>query len=478
MNCQKCGETAKAGAVFCPNCGNKLEAPGSSVSPASSAKKRLKVWKLLVPAIVLIGAASAGLIWAGQSAASPDNLIETFRESIEDQDEKVLQSLLTSETDEWAPAAEDAAKLADFLREDPSRLKELTDKLEAQAAAAENGTISYEGSDTPYASVNLKKGGKKWLFFEGYSLTVTPVHVLAEVSHDGIELYMDGKMEEKQAREKETYKIGPLMPGRHSIKGILAGPYTSAEESEDFELYNEEYDNVYKEIKFKAGTVHSLSAYKDSALFINGKKTDITLSNESSKEIGLLPLDGSVPIHIEKKFPWGTYTSEDIMAEERYINFTDLQVLDESVQEDIMEMLNESWKQYVQTLNTVNPNKMKLMPEVSRKRAIRYVKNLRKSMKNYRAELRQAQYDLDSIKQPSYNKEKDRYELKVQAEYWLYEPNGSGYWFGKDGEEAVTSYHMHLYYDEKDEQWKIEDYEERSFILLSTDRTKVYRFDQ
>jgi len=158
------------------------------------------------------------------------------------------------------------------------------------------------------------------------------------------------------------------------------------------------------------------------------------------------------------------------------LSLDDLAVLTEAEQEPLMNMLNENWKQYTETLNTLDEKKMKLMPEKSRKSVMKYAKRLKGLSGGYEAEFVKAVYVVDSLKMPAYNADQNRYELKAKAEYTLNEPLNHGYWVLIDGDKATTTYYMDLYYDEEYGNWKIENYKDGSFYIISSDDTKTFEF--
>jgi len=141
-----------------------------------------------------------------------------------------------------------------------------------------------------------------------------------------------------------------------------------------------------------------------------------------------------------------------------------------------MTLLNENWSQHTEALQTADTTKMTLVPEEYKEAVKREALKLKNLSETYVATFIQARYDLETIKMPAYNEEKNRYELKVEAEYMLLEPQLHNYSLLRDGDKATTTFYMSLYYDENENKWKIEDYANGSFFLIESNEIKKYDF--
>ncbi|MEK3797385.1 zinc-ribbon domain-containing protein [Peribacillus sp. FSL H8-0477] len=471
MNCPNCGQTTEKHAEFCPACGYKLS--------NQRRKGRLPLRKngIIIISISLFLILAAVIAYqTGKSASSPSKVVDSFHKALDAEDSTTVTKLLVSDVDGWKVKNKDSQKLLDYYKENSSDKDQLIRQLNEQAESAEAGRNTTIYRDEDYAVFSLKQDGKKWLLFDQYVITVTPVYLKVKVDQDNARILVDGKELTAKSTKDKNYSSGPIGPGNHEIKSVLPGKFVSSEKKEEISIYNEKYDEVFKEITFDVDAIKVNSFYEDSILFINGKRTDIVLNPEFT-DLGLLPIDGTVKLHIEKELPWGNFKSDEItVKEDNYIKFDDLAVLTEAEQEPIMNMLNENWKQYTETLNTLDEKNMKLMPEKSRKGVMKYAKRLKGLSGGYEAEFVKAVYVVDSLKMPVYNADQNRFELKVKAEYTLNEPLNHGYWVLIDGDKATTTYFLDLYYDEDDKSWKIEEYKDGSFYIISSDVTKTYEF--
>lgn len=206
---------------------------------------------------------------------------------------------------------------------------------------------------------------------------------------------------------------------------------------------------------------------------MNGKKTDAIIG-KLPEELGMVPIDGSVTFTLEKEFPWGIATSEDFPVKNRRMDLSSFTVLSSDVREDIMNMLNENWKQHTDALQSGDTSKMTFAPEKYKETVKKQAENLHGRSKEYIATFIKARYDVETLKTPIYNEEKDRYELKVEAEYTLNEPELHGYSLLRKDDDATTTYYMTLYFDENEGEWKIDNYAVGSFFLSSLHEIKTY----
>lgn len=97
-----------------------------------------------------------------------------------------------------------------------------------------------------------------------------------------------------------------LVPGIYNIKGTLKSEYGNLKVKDEVLLMS----NEDIELNFNAVNLKITSTVTDAEVYINDKDTKtLVLDN---KEYGPLSSDGSVKVHIEKDYPWGRLTSEEV----------------------------------------------------------------------------------------------------------------------------------------------------------------------
>ncbi|WP_102272022.1 zinc ribbon domain-containing protein [Cytobacillus massiliigabonensis] len=469
MICKNCKTPLRAGAGFCSECGAQAEENNRQPLIRPFSKKLL----ILIGTVILLIAAAAVLYIIGNNSSSPVKLVNEFKQAVNKKDAEKITSLLHSSVSDWTFQKSDAELLLAYFSEQTDDKNELFKRLDKEAAEYEENQEIYRFDDEPFAAIALKQEGKKWLFFHKYSLQVVPVYLRVKVNKDDAKIFINGKKIEDQTKADDYQTYGPFSIGTHEIKAVIEGKYVDAEEKKEVVLYEVKNSKMDESISIQASTVEASTFYEDTSLYINGQKTEMTLGS-AREEIGILPTDGSVTFTLEKEFPWGLAKSDEFAVTEKYINMNQFTVLSPEQQEEIMTLLNENWSQHTEALQTADTSKMMLVPEEYKESVKKSALQLATLSEKYTATFIQARYDMESIKMPIYNEDKNRYELKVEAEYTLLEPQLHNYSLLRDGDKATTTFYMSLYYDEKESKWKIEDYADGSFFLRESNEIKTF----
>ncbi len=474
MNCEKCNTLFRVGAGFCSKCGAPAGEIQSETRQKPHLSKKLVAILCSIAALVLIFVV---LYIVGSKSFSPEKTVEAFKEAVNKKDVNKISSLIQSTTSDWAFKKTDAHLLIAYLHEHQNDKEQLFKRLDTEAAQFFEEKPSYLFNDEPFTAISLKQTGKKWLFFRNYSLAMAPVEIIIRVNKDNARIFIDGNEVEANTKEDKERSYGPLSIGTHELKVILPGKYIDAEESKEIVLYEVDSNEIYETFDIHASVVNATTFYNDTRLYINGDKTDVILGN-TREEIGMLPLDGSVTFKLEKEFPWGIATSDEYVVEDKSLNLDQFVVIPSEKRKELMDMLNENWKQHTEALQTADTSKMTLVPEKYKEKVKREAIKLQGMSEKYIATFTKARYEVDSLKTPVYKEEKNRYELKVEAEYTLLEPQLHNYCLLRDGDYALTTYYMTLYYDETSNEWKIEDLKDGSFFFNENHEIETFNFEK
>ena len=89
-----------------------------------------------------------------------------------------------------------------------------------------------------------------------------------------------------------------LIPGEYTLEGTVDSKYGLIKETGEIAVV----DNTNINLDLRGDTVTVKSPYKDATVLINGVSSGKTV--EQFKNIGPMPVDGSVYLSIEKQFPW------------------------------------------------------------------------------------------------------------------------------------------------------------------------------
>lgn len=471
MNCKKCNAYIRTGASFCFECG----APVNEQNEKHPQKRPFSKKILLLCSIILLSTAAIVLYIIGYNASSPEKLVKEFKHAIHAKDTEKIASLVTSSVSDWTFKKIDADLLLTYLSEHTDDKEVLFQRLDMEAAQYKEEKQIYRYDDEPFAAIALKQKGKKWLFFPNYIFEIAPVYLHVKVNKDKAKIFINGTEVEKNTKADDYRPYGPFSIGTYEIKAVIKGKYIDAEEKKEAVVYEVDNSKIEESLSIQASIVEASTYYNDTSLYINGEKTDVKLGN-TREELGMIPTDGSVTFTLEKEFPWGMAKSEEFAVTEEYMNMDQFTVLSPEQQEEIMTSLNENWSQHTEALQTADTSKMTLVPEEYKEAVKKEALTLAALSETYVATFIQARYDLETIKMPAYNEEKNRYELKVEAEYMLLEPQLHNYSLLRDGDKATTTFYMSLYYDENENKWKIEDYANGSFFLMESNEIKKYDF--
>ncbi|WP_188453564.1 zinc ribbon domain-containing protein [Virgibacillus oceani] len=356
MECKNCGYQTNDDKKFCPECGNQLTK--SSNDP--TIKKPLSKKVILIASIAAILSLSCIVFYfIGKGKFQPENKLQNFEQAIEDKNTDKLQKLLSPVNDSFDITKENTANFIKYLNSNPQKYDALLSRLTQQAESMSNsGENEMAYLNDTYATLNMIKEGKKWLLFDDYQIIVTPMYLDLYMDTKDVELYVDGNKVGTSTGKDYHEEFGPFMPGIHEIKATFKNPYAASSVSDEVELFDSSESKLVHTLELEAEEVTISSIYDDAALFVDGKKTDITVGPEE-KSIGMFPTNESVSIYVEKEFPWGTAKSEEVYINSNHETFDTIYPLSKENQDEMLNQLNETLAQYAQALTKRDASVMK-----------------------------------------------------------------------------------------------------------------------
>jgi len=480
MTCKKCGAELPQKGEFCSECGAKADGKQENKKPLFT---RFRMTLLSLSAIGIV--ALVVLYQVAASAVTPEQVVNDFKQAVSDHDVEALTSLVVSEVEEWSVDDQDSEALLLYLNENQNDRDYLFTSLD-QHAELHNSDESDPNAaverviEAPNGSLALKQTGKRWMIFDDYSIVMTPIYLSVTTNEDNAKLFINDEEAVSGVEADEAEVFGPLGPGRYELKGILSSRFMEIEETTSVQLFNSRDDTIYASLDFDVGVVSASTIYEDTTLHINGEETDILLGTNAT-EVGLLPLDGNASFALEREFPWGTMTSSEFVIDREDITMEDFQVVPEDDLYGIMDMLNEHWQQQVEALVNNDVSGMEHASEEYKDQIADEAHDLLNRRDDYVAELVQARYRMDSIKYPEYSNSTDRYQLDVEVEYTVYEPEARTYALHREDDDYNrTPYEVTISYNEEEEIWGVEGeaLNLAYFTITSTDKAiQVYEFD-
>ncbi len=301
------------------------------------------------------------------SKASPTELVDEFRETVENRDAKGLVKLVeVGDNVQWD--VDDAQSIIEYLQEDDDDFSEQIALLYAQASYYDTDgqvhnryTELFPGESIthvgPFYLTKVKKfiGEKYELRARGYTLTV-------QADKDAKVTLKDEEIKFKDEAEKE---IGQFGPGVYTIKAEKKYEYTTVENETTVTLFEPEDFERTATLDLTGETVTVTSNMPNTALLVNGKKVDVTI--EGSAEFG--PVVDGLELEGEAELPWGTVKSPKVTigdesenANHGTLNITPNPASDKKVQDVLVKTINDFYKS---TINAKVKQDEKLLKNMS-----------------------------------------------------------------------------------------------------------------
>ncbi|MFE3890671.1 zinc ribbon domain-containing protein [Priestia sp. YIM B13446] len=307
--CRECGHQLTNEHEFCPECGHPVERKAASsegaktqryVEPASasveeereSVKPPNKKTKIIAISVIAAAAILGGAYYGiDKTMMAPKAVSEKFIASVKGNDVDKVKKYVNDGQIQLEANNEQTKSFITYLHENPDVMKSISEGLAADSRALEAGVPSEDHSS--YAK--LEQDGKKWGIFDHYTVQINPVYAKAQSTEDATVVYIDGQKAGTVSSDSSK-KVGPFLPGTHTLKGEVQNDYGKVENEQEIEAANGEDVNV--EFDWSDHAVHISSDYDDATLFVNGKDTKTKISDIDY--LGPLPMDGSVKLYAKR----------------------------------------------------------------------------------------------------------------------------------------------------------------------------------
>jgi hypothetical protein len=226
------------------------------------------------------------------------------------------------------------------------------------------------------------------------------------------------------------------------------------------------------------------SNYDDATVFVNGENTGYTVEDLYYSGLGPVPTDGSVEVHVEKDFPWGTVSTEPvaIFGSDEY-DF-DIDPLTEELKQEIMDTVNKFEEEWTYAVKNLDASVYTTLTDDNLPEYVDFVDRHKEQGYKYEGKgITRAVYDLDSFEYSKYSSwysstTEHRVYVEVNTIYlggWVQNDDPQQKQEAlNDTEENDNLWNFLLIYDEEDQAWKIDD----SYNLGSFDpeNKKEYEF--
>jgi uncharacterized membrane protein YvbJ len=402
--CHECGHKLSKDAAFCPECGTTVEGrdyQGNSQGGSSNAQQVKESFvskiKKMSKKQKLFSAIIAGLILflfigyqVGSSLTSKENAMENLKTAIVEKDAKELSNLLVSEDPRLEISEKEVKGLLDYMEQNPKKLTEVMENIKKQAnyldgkkpeGKAEEAAAFLEdlaGSSTN-SIMNLTKQGKTALFFDSYRFEVVPTYLKLYTNYKGTELYINDKKVATAKEENYQKEFGPFVPGMYKVKAVYKDEYTTLKTEEDISVTDGSGD---VDLYLEGESIYIDSNFEDASVFVNGKDTKLTV--EEARKFGPVSMDGSMKLHVEKEFPWGTAKSEEIPVTEEESSYElEISGVTDKTKEVIMQNVFDAEKSWFESLTSLDSSKLAGFSEELNSELAEDIKDVKEDKETY-----------------------------------------------------------------------------------------------
>lgn len=140
-------------------------------------------------------------------------------------------------------------------------------------------------------------------------------------------------------------EFGDVLPGIYKIGVSLENDYSEIKNNSEILLMND----VEITLNLPAENLVVNSKFTDAEIYINDENTGFLVRDK--KEIGPLPIDGTITMHLEKDFPWGRVKGEKIKVLCNPIMKLDIDMENDKLKADIQEAVSSYYKGVFKSLN-------------------------------------------------------------------------------------------------------------------------------
>ncbi|MCY9027158.1 zinc ribbon domain-containing protein, partial [Priestia megaterium] len=267
-------------------------ASSSAEERRESVKPSNKKTKVVAISVIAAAAILSGAYYGiDKTMMAPKAVSEQFIASVKGNDVNEVKKYVNDGQIQLEANDEQTKAFITYLHENPDVMKSISEGLAADSRALEAGVPSEDHSS--YAK--LEQDGKKWGIFDHYTVQVNPVYAKVQSTEDATAVYIDGQ-KAGTVSSGSSKKVGPFLPGTHTVKGEVKNDYGKVENEQEIEATNGEDVNV--EFDWSDHAVYISSDYDDATLYVNGKDTKTEIGDIDY--LGPLPMDGSVKLYAKR----------------------------------------------------------------------------------------------------------------------------------------------------------------------------------
>jgi hypothetical protein len=208
-------------------------------------------------------------------------------------------------------------------------------------------------------------------------------------------ILVDGKEAAKSDKVNFSKELGPYLPGKHTVKAVYQGDFGKLESEQAINMLSPTENKYDADLKLAVDNVFISSNYRDSDIYINGKKTG--LKGKGDKAFGPLPLNGSMKVYAAILFPWGTAKSAEVPIDSSYMNLK-IDPLTDILKERLMMTTVDFLNTMMYAMNSFDATKLRNLSPENVEEMKKDFETLKSSGKIYKGQRKSVTFDLNSIK--------------------------------------------------------------------------------
>ncbi|MGL5649925.1 MAG: TcaA 3rd/4th domain-containing protein [Clostridium sp.] len=197
---------------------------------------------------------------------------------------------------------------------------------------------------------------EKTFLGENYYVNLKTFDLKVTSNLQNTDIKLDGK------KIEEGTVISGVIPGEYSLVALVDTKYGIIKETGEISVL----DNTNINLELKGDNITVKSEHKDAVVLINGISSNKTVNE--FKNVGPIPMDGSVLISIEKEFPWGKIKGSEVVVK----NSTDIKLTLDMANDELWIKVGKSINEFYESvfLALTNGNKEEIKSTVETKNKV------------------------------------------------------------------------------------------------------------
>ena len=260
-------------------------APDKVHNPTPKSSQMLKTSLLLCTLFIILMVA---IITINNSLTNPTKLVTRFEKDVSTNNTSDLAHIIYTNNDKLTVNNQSLLPLLSSFKNNPSYYNKVIDNLKNDAINPENVNNLNIKSGNILTLVN--KGN--FMFFHNYKIIVKPCFVDIKTTVKNVTFSINGTQIGKSDTDNSSNRFGPYIPGNYTIMAKFKDKYISQNKSYPVSLVSNNKGvtklNVLDDITY----VHISSDYSNAEVFVNGKNTNVKVSNATN----FGPIDSSSKI--------------------------------------------------------------------------------------------------------------------------------------------------------------------------------------